>query len=200
MPKIASVPYAPGLSYDFYDNKLVIGSDEIAYRDIEGYGFLLTHKKQSVNFIPIANSTRFTFLLDLGDDGIYKFGSNSSGISAFRTNKQRTMDTVYSETVKCMNALITPMVLEKMFNTLDEDGEVRVGKLIIRPDELVKKTTFSSKDLPLSKYSAYKFAQGKVNLYQKDKKVPFYSDFLSTINAPLLPDFLAHLLKMQPTK
>ena len=87
-----------------------------------------------------------------------------------------------------------------MLNTLNEDGEVKVGKLIIRPDELVKKTTFSSKEIPLSKYSAYKFAQGRVNLYQKDKKVAFYSDMLSTINAPLLPTFLAHLLKMQTTK
>jgi hypothetical protein len=197
VPKIASVPYAPGLSYDFYDDKLVIGSDEIAYSDIDGYGFLLTHRTQSVYFVPVANSTKFTILLDLGDKGIYKFGSNSAGVSAFRTDKQKTMDTVYSETVKCTDALIAPIVIEKMFNTLKEGGEVTVGRLTIRPNQLIKKTTFSTKELPLSKYSAYKFAQGRVNLYQNDKKGAFHSDLLSTINAPLLPTFLGYLLKMQ---
>ena len=196
MAKIASVNISENESYDFYDDKLVIGEDEIPYQYIEGYGFLLTHRKQGVDFVPVANSTSFTIFLDLGENGVYKFGDRSFGVSAFRTNKQRAIDQVYSDTVKCIDSILTPMVLKKMLTTLKEDGEVAVGKLTIQPDTLFNVTSFRTKQLPLQRYTSYKFAQGKVSLYESGKSLPFFSTYLSTINAPLLPAFLGYLLNI----
>ena len=142
----------------------------------------------------------FTILLDLGENGIYKFGDRSFGVSAFRTNKQRAIDQVYTDTIKCIDALLTPMILKKMFNTLKEDGEVAVGKLTIQPDALINVTSFRTKQLPLQSYTSYKFAQGKVHLYQKGKSLPFFSTYLSTINAPLLPTFLGYLIRSSGEK
>jgi len=195
MTKIASVAISEDESYDFYNDRLVVGVDEIPYECIEGYGFLLTHRKQGVDFVPVANSTKFTILLDLGKDGVYKFGDQSFGVSAFRTSKQRAIDQIYTDTVKCIDTILTPMILKKMFNTLREEGEVAVGKLTIHPDKLINVTTFRTKRLPLSSYTSYKFAQGKVHLYESGRSLPFFSTYLSTINAPLLPAFLGYLLK-----
>jgi len=195
MAKIASVTISEDESYDFYNDKLVVGTDEIPYESIEGYGFLLTHRKHGVDFVPVINTTSFTILLDLGEDGIYRFGDHSFGVSAFRTNKQRTIDQIYADTVKCIDSILTPMILKKMFKVLREEGEVAVGKLTIQPDTLINVTMFRTKQLPLSRYTSYKFAQGKVHLYENGRSLPFFSTYLSTINAPLLPAFLGYLLK-----
>ena len=174
MTRVASIVVSEDESYDFYDNKLIVGEDEIPYEYIQGFGFLLTHRKQGVDFVPIANSTSFTILLDLGKNGIYKFGHRSLGVSAFRTNKQRSLDRVYSDTIKCIDELLSPLILKKMLNTLSENGEVSVGKLTIKPDYLFNVTSFRTKQIPLHKYTSYKFAQGKVRLYESGKSLPFF--------------------------
>ncbi|MCX6727850.1 MAG: hypothetical protein NTX11_03505 [Candidatus Saccharibacteria bacterium] len=88
MKKIATVPYAPGKSYDFYSDHCVINGEEIEYDQIEGYGYLLTHKSNSVYFIPVANSTSFSFDFDLGGNIFHSVGTRAMHYFSKGNNKR----------------------------------------------------------------------------------------------------------------
>jgi len=182
--KLAEVPYDTGKSYDFYEDKLLVDYREISYGSIVGYGYLLTHKSNSVNFIPVSNSTTFTIYFDLGGEK-FQFGRYANGAMAFKTSKQKTVDLIFSEVYKCLEILIAPLVFEKCLNTLRGAGELKIGGLTISGTELSKKGLFGGvKTLPLSEYETTTIAQGAVKVYGRNKKL-FFSCPLSVINAPL---------------
>lgn len=188
MKKLAVVPYDIDKSYDFYDDRLIVDGRTIEYDEIQGYGYLLTHKSNSVNLIPVSNSTTFTVYLDLGNE-IFQFGRYANGAMSFKTNKQKTIDLIFSEVYKCLEILIAPQVFSKCKDVLRSNGELKIGSLTITRHEIIKKSTFGTKSLPLSEYLQTTVGQGMVKVYGQNNKM-FFSCALSVINAPLIGPML----------
>lgn len=195
MEKIATVPYAQGQAYDFYEKGCVIDGEKIRYDDIKGFGLLLTHKSNSVNLVPISNSTSFSVEFDLGDR-IFHFGRSSSNAMLFKSKKQKTIDLVYSEVVKCIEALIAPRVLEKCLHEFKTNGQLKIGDLTITTTKLIKKGMFGSKELPIEEYTDTRVNQGRVSVLNKKGKA-FYTVSLSGINAPLIQPIMDILLGIE---
>lgn len=194
MKKVASVPYAVGEAYDFYDDRLIIDGTEILYHEILGYGYLLTHKSTSINLIPAANSTSFNVTLVLNDGQKFKFGRHAGSVMYFKTEKQRTVDLIFSEVIKCIEVLVAPNVYEKLINYLAQDGaSIQIGKLIITKQGLTYKRNWGKKYLYPDEYYGADITQGQVHVWGVDRRKgskKFFSCTLSYINAPLLPYIL----------
>ena len=188
MKKLAVVPYDVDKSYDFYDDRLIVDGRTIAYDEIQGYGYLLTHKSNSVNFIPISNSTNFTIYLDLGGE-TFQFGRYANSAMAIKTKKQKTIDLIFSEVYKCVEILIAPLVFAKCKEVLRNNGELKIGTFTITRHELIKKSLFGSKTLPLSEYGQTTVGQGMVKVFAKNNKL-FFSCALSVMNAPIIGPML----------
>jgi len=189
MGLLASVPYAVGKSYDFYDDRLEVEDSIMYYNDILGYAYLLTRVSNSVNFVPTHTTTKFTVYLDYGASKPFSFGRSSSAPLASKSSKQKTVELVYSEVVKLLGYFIAPLVYEKCIQVLNDDGYIMIGKLEISYDGLFKKTLMSKKSLPKDEYLGSDVLQGKVRVFSNDQKV-FYSCSLSEMNAPLISPIL----------
>jgi len=190
MKRVAAVPYAPGRAYEFYDDRVIIDDAIIYYSEIIGYSYHLTHKKTSVNLIPAANTTSFRVYFDIGERHPFNFGKSSSSVMYFKSDKQRTLDVIFTELVRCIEALIAPEVFKRLILPIvTENKALTIGKLTINQFGLSKKTNFGNKSLYASEIGSSSIRQGYaiVSDYQ-DKN--FYTCHLSTMNAPLLPDII----------
>jgi hypothetical protein len=195
MEKLAAVPYAPGKSYDFYEDMCVINDEEISYNDIDGFGYLLTHRQNSIYFVPIANSTNFTFNIALGNRN-FNFGRSASGLMFFKGQNQKTVDLVFLEVYKCFFHFIAPLVFEKCIHQLRSKHSLKIGNLTISTTGLSKKGMFKEKSIRLSEYSHTTIAGGRIVIHTKDGK-QFYSTSLSVINAPLIGDIIDKMLGIE---
>lgn len=189
MERIATVPYAPGQAYDFYEDRLVVNGSEILFEDIDGYSYSLTHSSQSVYLVPVANSASFSINIDVGNKKPFSFGRRASAPMLFKTEKHRTVDIIFAEVVKCLDVLVAPFVLRKLGRELDETSAIHIGNLTISTDGLQTKGFRKVKRLPSGSIGSCKMAQGFVRVSDKNGK-QFFSCSMNVINAPLLPDIL----------
>ena len=181
---LAQVPFAPEESFDFYEDRLVVNQDEYLYENIEGYGFLLTNKSQSVNFIPIANST--VYELNIFEKGQrYTYSKNAGNAMLFKNNKQRTVAVIYVELVKCIDTFIAPHVYQKVIKDYEENEHIVIGGLTLDGDAIIKKGAFGrQKELSLGYYTGTRIEAGQVKICGPGNKI-FYQCALSQYNAPL---------------
>lgn len=190
MKKVAVVPYAPGKAYEFYDDRLIVENKVIHYSEIRGYSYILAHKKTSIDLIPAGNSTNFTVYFDIGQKKPFNFGRSASGLMYFKTDKQRTLDVIFSELVRCIEALIAPDVFRKLvIPVVTENKPLTIGKLTITKAGLTKKTTFGQKNIIASDIGWAGIQQGYA-IIKDGRNKAFFSCHLSTMNAPLIPDIL----------
>jgi hypothetical protein len=181
---LAQVPYAPEESFDFYDDRLVINQDTFLYGDIEGYGFLLTNKSQSINFVPISNSTSFELNI-FENKQKYTYSKNASNVMLFKNNKQLTVNLIYTELVKCIDAFIAPYVYQRVLKDYEESERIVIGGFTLDGDVMIKKGAFGGqKELNFGYYTGTKIVAGQVKICGPDNKV-FYQCSLSQYNAPL---------------
>jgi len=190
MKKVAIVPYAPGRAYEFYDDRVIIDDTIIHYSEIKGYSYLLSHKKTSIDFIPAGNSTSFTVYFDVGQKKPFHFGRSHSSVMYFKTDEQRTLDVIFTELVRCIEALIAPDVFKKLvLPIVAENMPLTIGSLTINQAGLTKKTTFGQKSIYASEIGWAGVHQGFA-IVKDSRNKNFFSCSLSTMNAPLIPDIL----------
>lgn len=188
MKLLAKVPYDVDKSYEFYNDRLVIEEAEYFYKDIDGYGFGLTHSSTSIYLVPVGNSSSYIFRLWIGDK-MYGLNKSASNVMLFKNKKQRTIDMIFSELVQCVEAFIAPEVYKKNIDLYFEQGWINLGEITLRDGVLYKKGFFGTKELSLNEYGFTSIQQGTVNIYNSNKKL-FYSCSLTEYNAPLIGVFL----------
>lgn len=190
--KIASVPYARKKSFDFYTDKMVFDSKEVFYKNLAGYGHILTHSSQSIeHIIPVSNKTFFLFNFLAGDKKPIKFKKSASSPFAIYSKKQETVHKIFIELAKCIDAIVAPYMLSVLWDRLQRGEEITIGRLTISNQQVKKKKFFGGEKV-LEQYQQTIVGKGFVNVITKDGK-SFYFLKLSAINAPLLKPILDRL-------
>jgi hypothetical protein len=184
---LAKVPYKNGGSFDFYDDYLAFDGNEIDYDIIEGYSYHLQNTSQSVYFIPVANYTKMSVSFWVGGNRVVHFNRSASAAMLIKGDRQKTVELVFSELVKCIEALVAPIVVPKWIDRIRRGESLQVGGITISEDSITKKTAFGQKEM--QEYGFYRIVQGSVYLYDPSGKI-FTHAALSIINAPILPYLL----------
>lgn len=191
MTLLAQIPYGINKSYDFYSDRLISDDKEILYRDMAGYGYSLTNSSFSLNFLPIVNSTGYSFRI-YTDHNSFNFSKTGSNLMNFKNKKQKAMNIIFGEIVKCTDAILLPQILEGSLNNYRLGNPINLGTLTCVNGMLIKKTTFGQKELNLSDYGQTVLAAGRVKIMNK-RGEPFYICSLDEFNAPLIGNILDNL-------
>ena len=186
---LAVVPYDTGKSYDFFEDKISFENGSIYYKDIRGFGYLLSRTKNSIDFIPTYNSSEYRVKFDIGESKPLVIGKSASAPLFLKTNKQQTINLIFVELVKCIDALIAPSVFVKCMESYRKNGSISIGDLTITEHGIAAKSTFRTKTLLAGDYSGTTAHQGHAYIANSEGKI-FKSISLLEINAPLLQPIL----------
>lgn len=183
---LATVPYAPGKSFDFYNDVVTFLKYEIAYDDIDGYSFGLLDKSYSVSYIPVGNSRSININFLVGRRAV-SFTKSASSPMLFKGDRHDTIQLIFSELVKCIETFVAPYVFEKLCLQLDEGASIKIGGLTLTNDSIIKKVPFGKKEM--EEYGYTSIEQGYVKIHYPNGEV-YDSISLSVMNAPMVPYIL----------
>jgi len=118
---------------------------------------------------------------------------------AFLTKERQNIEESFSKLVLAINTFAVPQIISFLLRKFEEDGEVRVGKLVIdrkglHRDRLFRRAAF----LPWPDYFQASVGHGYLEIYSgenyKRPKV-FFRCSTNVPNAVVLPYFLRHLVQ-----